>query len=55
VNKTAGIIALINTGRLLVWLSYFKTDTVWLGEIFEASEVTQSYSKLENFLSVMRN
>jgi len=30
-------------------LSYFKTNTVWLGEIFEASGVTQSHSKLEKF------
>jgi len=30
-------------------LSHFKTNTVWLGEIFEASGVTQSHSKLEEF------
>jgi len=36
-------------------LSHFKPNTVWLGEIFEASGVTQSHSKLEKFLPVIRN
>jgi len=36
-------------------LSHFETNTVWLGEIFAASGVTQSHSKLENFLPAIRN